>query len=41
MRYTQTCSKQNVKSKEEALQQLLVNLQDLSATGKTFDEAFE
>lgn len=39
MQGTQTCSKQNVKSKEEALQ--LVNLQDPSATGKAFDEAFE
>ncbi len=39
MRCTQTCSKQNVKSKEEALQ--LVNLQDPSATGKAFDEALE
>ncbi len=32
-------SKQNVKPKEEASQ--LVNLQDPSATGKAFDEAFE
>ena len=33
------CPKQNVKSEEKALE--LVNLQDPSATGKAFDEAFE